>query len=74
MVNEIISVFLGTRQLYLKIVSNLSNLFEDPDSVLDTGHALVLLLNTYKRFQDGNLNVFYSFRNLSVVFKNRIKY
>ena len=26
-----------------KIVSNLSNLFEDPDSVRDTGHALVLL-------------------------------
>ena len=39
----------------LKIVSNLSDLFEDPDSFRDTGHALVLLLNTYKRFQDGNI-------------------
>ena len=28
-----------------EIVSNLSNLFEDPDSVRDTGLALVLLLN-----------------------------
>ena len=35
----------------LKIVLNLSNLFEDPYSVRDTGHALVLLLNTYTRFQ-----------------------
>ena len=47
-----------------KIVSNLSNLFEDPDSIRDTGHALVLLLNTYERFQGGNRSIFYSFRNL----------
>ena len=48
----------------LKIVSNLSDLFEDPDSFRDTGHALVLLLNTYKRFHGGNRSMLYSFRNL----------
>ena len=47
-----------------KIVSNLSDLFEDPDSVRDTGHALVLLLNTYTRFQGGNHNMLCSIRNL----------
>ena len=61
-----------------KIVSNLSNLFEDPDSVRDTGHALVLLLNptpleyrsreinsrdTYVRFQGSARSVLCSFRN-----------
>mgnify|MGYP007096841398 FL=1 len=51
-----------------EIVSNLSNLFEDPDSVRDTGHALVLLLNTYERFQSGNRSIFYNFRNPCLVF------
>ena len=58
--------------LYSKKVSNLSNLFEDPDSVRDTGRALVLLLNptpleyrslemnsrdTNERFQSSNRSV-----------------
>ena len=69
-------------------VSNLSNLFEDPDSVRDTGRALVLLLNpipleyrslemnsrdTNERFQTCNRSLFCVFRNLSLVFENRIK-
>ena len=63
----------GTYHLYSKIVSNLSDLFEDPDSFRDTGHALVLLLNTYERFQGGNRSLFCVFQNLSLVFENRIK-
>ena len=51
MVIEVYSIVFGTYISYSKIVSNLSNLFEDPDSVRDTGHALVLLLNTYAQFQ-----------------------
>ncbi len=62
-----------------KIVSNLSNLFEDPDSVRDTGHALVLLQNptpseyrslemnsrdTNEWFHGSNRRVLCSIRNL----------
>ena len=40
---KVCSAAVGTRFLVFKKVSNLSNLFEDPDSVRYKDHALVLL-------------------------------
>ncbi len=75
------SVLCGIRNPFLCIQKSIksSNLFEDPDSVRDTGRTLVLLLNltpseyrslemnsrdTYARFQSGKRSMLCNFWNL----------